>query len=390
MQDSRRTMSRRDAFDRILASLHDATFDDAHWPHTAALIDDACGAAANGLVVGEGFADDARVYFARFYFRGQRREDVEHEYFEVYHPRDERLPRLRQLPDSQVVHVTRLYSEAERKTSPVYNEGLPRIASQNGLNVRLDGPDGLRIVWAFADPVEPAGWGTAQTRMIERLVPHIRHFVCVRQVVAGADALGASLTQMLDNTRVGVIHLDLSGRVVEANDRAHCLLRRGNGLQDQGGFLCAWLPADDARFKQLLAGALPTFSNEAATGGSMTVRRASGLPPLVVHVNPVSVRQMDFGGRRVAALVLVVDPGDRPRIDPRLVAEVLGLTPAESAVAVLLSQGKTVRDIATERNCQEKAVHWHLQQIYKKRGMSRQTDLVRQVLSLSALSGSGR
>ena len=99
---------------------------------------------------------------------------------------------------------------------------------------------------------------------------------------------------------------------------------------------------------------------------------------------------MDFGGRRVAALVLVVDPGDRARIDPRLVAEALSLTPAESVVAALLSQGKTARDIATERNCQEKAVYWHLQQIYKKRGMSRQTDLVRQVLSLSALSGSGR
>ena len=383
-------MNPLDAFDRTLASLHDATFDDAHWPVTAALIDDACGATANGLVVGEGFADDARVHFARFYFRGQRREDVEHEYFEVYHPHDERLPRLRQLPDSQVVHVTKLYSEEERKTSPVYNEGLPRIASQNGLNVRLDGPDGLRIVWAFADPVEPAGWETAQIRMIERLLPHIRHFVGVRQVVAGADALGASLTQMLDNTRVGVIHLDRSGRIVEANDRARCLLRRGNGLQDQGGFLCAWLPADDARFKQLLVGALPTFGNEAVSGGSMTVRRASGLPPLVVHVNPVSVRQMDFGGRRVAALVLVVDPGERARIDPRLVAEALDLTPAESAVAVLLSQGKTVRDIATERGCQEKAVHWHLRQIYKKRGMSRQADLVRQVLSLSALSGSGR
>ena len=70
-------------------------------------------------------------------------------------------------------------------------------------------------------------------------------------------------------------------------------------------------------------------------------------------------------------------------------AETLGLTPAESAVAVLLSQGKTVRDIATETGCQEVSVHWHLWQIYKKRSMSRQADLVRQVLSLWAVS-SGR
>ena len=87
--------------------------------------------------------------------------------------------------------------------------------------------------------------------------------------------------------------------------------------------------------------------------------------------------------------MLVVDPGERPRIDPRLVAEVLGLTPAESAVAVLLSQGKTVRDIAAETGRREESVYRHLRQIYKKQGISRQTDLVRLVLSLSAVS-SGR
>ena len=217
----------------------------------------------------------------------------------------------------------------------------------------------MRIVWAFADPIEPTGWATAQIEMIEHLLPHIRHFVSVRQVVAGANALGTSITQLLDNTRIGVIHLDRSGRIVEANHHARCLLRRGKELQDRDGFLCTGLPADNIRLEQLLAGALPTFGDKAATGGSMTIRRSYGLPSLVVHLNPVTVRQMDFGGRRVAALVLVVDAVSRPRTDPRLVAETLGLTPAESVVAVLLSQCKTVRDTAVEMGCKEVSVYWH-------------------------------
>ena len=254
--------------------------------------------------------------------------------------------------------------------------------------MRLDGPHGLRIVWAFADPIEAAGWGAAQVGMIKRLLPHIRHFVCVRQVIASADALGATLSQLLDNTRVGVVQLDRSGRIVEASNRARCLLLRGKELQDRDGFLRTWLPADNARLEQLLARVLPTFGDKPAAGGSMTLQRPSGLPSLVVHANPVTVRQTDFGGRRVAALLLLVDPGSRPRIDPRLVAETLGLTPTESAVAVLLSQGRTVRDIATEMGCKEVSVYWHLRQLYKKRGISRQADLVRQVLALSAVSGS--
>ena len=47
----------------------------------------------------EGPKDDLRVLFVGLYYRGQRREDLERKYFEVYHPIDERVPRLRQLPD---------------------------------------------------------------------------------------------------------------------------------------------------------------------------------------------------------------------------------------------------------------------------------------------------
>ena len=377
-------MSREDVFHRILASLHEAALDDARWPAATALIDEACGIGQSGTAVVVG--DEAEVQFARAYAHGQPRQDLVDDYFRNYYPHDERVPRMRGLPDSRLVHIPNLYTEQERKTSVAYNEGLRRTGSQNGLNVRLDGPHGSHILWAISNSLSTNGWGSPQIQMIERLVPHVRQFVCVRQALADADALGDSLTQLLDNTRVGVIDLDRRGRVVEANDRARFLLRRGNGLQDRDGFLCTWLPADNSRLEQLLTRALPTFSNEAATGGSMTVRRPSGLPPLVVHVNPVTVPRTDFGRRRTAALVLVVDPGERPRIDPRLVAEVLGLTPAESAVAVLLSQGKTVRDIAAETGRREASVYRHLRQIYKKQGVSRQTDLMRLVLSLSAVS----
>ena len=58
--------------------------------------------------------------------------------------------------------------------------------------------------------------------------------------------------------------------------------------------------------------ALPRYG-EAASGGSLMVRRPPGLPRLVVHLSPVSVRQMDFGLKSVAALVLVVDPGRAAR-----------------------------------------------------------------------------
>ena len=378
-------MNQFDAFGRVLASLHDATIDDAHWPATSALIDDAFGATGNGLVVGEGSGDDVCIFFAGMYQRGQRRHDLEHDYFHHYYPLDERLPRLRQLPDSQLVPITDLFAEPELKTSPVYNEWLQHCGARSGLNARLDGPAGSRILWTLGDPKKGDGWGSAQIAMIQGLLPHIRQFVRVRHALAGAEVLGATLSGLLDNPRLGIIHLDWRGRVGEANDRARDLLRQGDGLHDRDGFLGAWLPEDHARLERLVQRALVASGGEVPAGGSTVVRRAPGLLPLSLHIAPVGTLQTDFGRWPVAALVLVVDPSSRPLVDAGMVAEALGLTPAQSEVAALLAAGSSVRDIAEATGRKENAVHKHLKQTYKRLGISRQAELVRLVLSRTTL-----
>ena len=378
-------MDAQDVLTGVLAALHDAALDDALWPYTSGLIDDACGATGNSVVVAEGFGKDVKVVFGRLYYRGQPRQEILRDYLENYHPHDERIPRIRQLPDSQLTHVTDLYTEQELRTSPTYNEALRRSGAQNALNVRLDGSDGTRIIWAIADPIGRTGWGSGQIEMIKHLLPHVRQFVRVRQAVANAQALGSSLSGLLDNTQVGVIHLDRRGRIVEANARALGTLRRRDGFSDQDGYLRAWLPADNTRLQRLLARTLPPFGRQAAAG-SMTIGRPPGLPKLVLHASPVGDRLLDFGARRVAALVLVADSGSQPRLDAELVAEVLGLTPAESQVAVMLSEGRTVRDIAMATGRQEGTVHELLKRAYKKLGISRQVDLVRLVLPLADVS----
>ena len=381
-------MSQYDMVNRVLVSLREAMLDDAHWPTTSGLIDDACGIKGSALVVGSGHSQaDGQILFGRFCEHGQRYEDRERSYFRDYFPHDERVPRLVQLPDSRLTHIPDLYTARELKISPTYNELLLPTNCQNGLNVRMDGPNGSHIIWTLTDSTEPDGWGSSQTETIEYLLPHIRQFVRVRQALADAEALGASLTGLLDNTRIAVIHLDRRGRITAANDRARNFMRQADGLFDRDGFLAARLPADDTRLKRLLARALPTSGGQAVSG-SMTVRRSPGLPRLAVHVNPVEFRQIELDARRVAALAWVLDPEFRPHIDPGLVAATLGLTPVESRVAVLLAEGKSVRDIAAATGRQEHSVRFHIKQIHRKQGTSRRADLVRLVLSLVDFSHS--
>ncbi len=378
-------MIQQDVFDRIVASLHEAMLDDTHWMAAAALINEAFGVKGNMLVCGDGpYRAGIEIFFARHCHRGQRHEEWERLYFDVYHPMDERVPRLRRLPDSRLVHVTDLYTDEEMQTSPVYNEALPLFDAGNSLNVRMDGPHGSRIVWVLGDPVDANGWSSVQVETIELLLPHLRQFVRVRQALADAGALATSLAELLDNTRFGVIQLDWRGRIVDANDRARDLLRRADGLTDQGGFLRALSPDDNTQLQRLLARALPPFGAQGASG-STAVWRSPELPRLVLHVSRVADGETGFRPRRVAAIVLVVDPGRRSRIDPGLIAETLGLTPAESEVAALLAEGRTLRDIAAATGRSESTIRWHLKHVFSKHGIARQAELVRLALSLADL-----
>ena len=375
-------MGQQDRFDRILASLHDATLDDAHWPATAGLIDEACGTKGNSLAIAHGQPQkDCEIFYLRICHRGRRCVSLERRYLDLYFHQDEQVSRLAQLPDSRLVHVPSLYTEQELKNSPAYNEVLALCKFQNGLEVRLDGPDESHIVWTLGDSTERGGWQSDQVEMIENLFPHIRQFVRVRHALAGADALGASLTDLLDNTRIGIIHLNRRGRIVLANDRARAILRQGDGLSDRDGFLDAQEPADNARLEQLLTRALPTLGGP-AVGGSMTVGRSPKLPRLVLHVNPVGAHQTAFAPRHVAATVLVIDPGSRPRVDADLVAATLRLTPSESRIAASLAEGNSVSAIAVMSSRAESSVRWHVGQIHRKLGISRNTDLMRLVLSI--------
>ena len=225
-------MSEQDAFERILRSLYEAMLDDTYWPDTAALIDEGCGLTGNALLVGEGPPDDIRVLFVGLYYRGQRREDLEREYLDIYGPINEAIPRLRQLPDGHLVPIKDLYTAEELKTSRTYNEALLRAKYQNGLNVLLSGPGGSRMTWSLADPVASEVWGSSQIAMVRRLVPHIRQFIHVRQALVRAEARDTTATALLDNPRIGVIHLDRRGRILEVNDRARRILLRGGRLSD--------------------------------------------------------------------------------------------------------------------------------------------------------------
>ena len=373
--------SELNAFERILGALHEAALDPALWPGASALIDEALGTHGSSLMCGDGETEeDFRFYFMWTCLRGQRRRDLERLWLKTYYPVDEGMPRLRRLPFNRLIHVADLYTDEEMKTSEAYNALRTHTHSGNGIDVRLTGPEGLRIMWQVNDPVDGDGWTSAQLDLIRRLLPHVRQTVHVRQTLAGAGALGAALTELLDADGLGIVQLDARGRIAAANDRARDLLRTGDGLFDENGVLFARNPKDNDGLQKLLGRTLPPFGAR-SVGGSMTARRPGALP-IVLHAHPVSRQEADFPAWPVAALVLLIDPATRGTVDPAVAAAALDLTRMESRVAVLLAQGMSVSQIAAATGRKESTIRSHVKHMFAKHGLTRQAELMRLVQSL--------
>ena len=368
---------------RIHASLHEAVFDDALWPAASGLIDKACGSGGNSLKLGAGDSTpDVEIFFACICYRGRRHPDYEREYFQSYHARDERAPRVRLLPDSRIVSNRDMYTEEEKRTSVVYNEFNRRTGGNDGLLVQLYGIDDTRVVLNLGDPVDDDGWTSDRTGVLARLLPHIRHYAATRQALINARAHGATLSAMLDSTGCGVIQLDRRARILAANDRARSLLRTRNGIYDEEGCLHAVSPAENVELQAVLGGALPRFG-AGGQGGSVVLRCGGKGSLLVLHITPIGHRA-EVRTSGVAAFVLVMEPLGHAHVDLRLVAEILGLTRMEARVAAMLAQGHRLREIAARTGTGYGTLRWHLQNIYAKCGVSTQAQVVHLVTSLSS------
>lgn len=380
---AKRSRRAADMFDAAVQQLHRAALADVSWDSAAALINELVRTRGHSLTyvrpdAGGGLPE---ILMSRFFIGRERRADVEQLYFRDYFARDEAVPRLYGIRDRELVYKADLYTPGEKRKSAAYNRFRRVYKTENGLFMGIDGLEGCGMIMSFANSTAGEGWGHDQIRIIGRLAPHVRQFARVRRALADARAQCASLGGLFDNKRLGLIQVDRAGRVIEATDRARDILLEQDGLHDRGGELAAGHKGENSELRRLLARASPS-DGTTGVGGALKITRGDHRTPLVLEIHPGAQPDDSW---RLGALVLIVDPASRPRVDPALLTRFLGLTPRESVVAAAVASGRTVAGTANELGCAENTVRTHLKQVYRKLGICKQTELVRAVLSLKPL-----
>jgi DNA-binding CsgD family transcriptional regulator len=181
----------------------------------------------------------------------------------------------------------------------------------------------------------------------------------------------------LDQLAACVIFTDGDGQVLGTNPHAEAVLSRGDGLTLRNGRLCAPRTFETARLARLIAAAAHATEPSA---GCMLIARGGGAAPYVVRVAPVAVALAVFD--RPVAMVLMTMPAEC-RTSERDVAVLYGLSPAESRLAVALTRGKRLADLAPEFGVQITTLRTQVAAILEKLEVERQSDIVRLVSSIA-------
>jgi DNA-binding CsgD family transcriptional regulator len=85
------------------------------------------------------------------------------------------------------------------------------------------------------------------------------------------------------------------------------------------------------------------------------------------------------------ALLMFYDSAQVASQTPEFLAEVFNLSPAEAQVAVQLTQGLTLKEIAQERKVSLTTVQSQLKSLKEKTATTRQPDLVRKLVAMTVL-----
>ena len=184
-----------------------------------------------------------------------------------------------------------------------------------------------------------------------------------------ADAKAMGLGDGFDSLGVGAFLFDRRGRVVRLNAAAERLL--GDDLQLRRGEIWCRSPADMRALHRQLAAVLNGQPIEASQAVAVT---RDGRRPLVFRFQTTPGFMRDFFS--IAKAVAIVDDLDACTRTPETVVQsALGLTPAEASIAVLLSNGEGVPEIAELKNITVETVRTHVKTILRKLDLHRQSEV---------------
>lgn len=230
-------------------------------------------------------------------------------------------------------------------------------------------------------PESAGAYGPEELAAISILMPHLQAGMSLHQRLNRLEVLSNTSTSVLDGLPFGVILLDARAHVVHANPRAEFMMAQSRLLRvaPDRSMVCT-RPSDDTILQRLLFDVgCAGMANVSSAGGSMRLASREG-SALQLQITPLPSQSTPFGNRTATAIFLS-DTGNLVGSLSCSLRGMYGLTGAEARLTEALVNGMTAQEYADTRELSMHTVRTQIKTATAKVGATRQSDLVRIVLT---------
>jgi DNA-binding CsgD family transcriptional regulator/PAS domain-containing protein len=210
------------------------------------------------------------------------------------------------------------------------------------------------------------------------LSPHVCRALAISDALDIRALKSEMLEKTLDGLAAGVFLTARDGRVVHMNAAAERQIRNGSSVRIVKDRLFPTDPAARAALSKAIEGSARDDAETGMSDHCVAIPDAEGAGYLA------TLLPIERGQRRgvlapfaASVAVFMQDPVQAPLMPGEAFARLYKLTGGELRVLSALAQGLGGKDAATMLGIGEATVRTHLQRIFSKTGMPRQTDLLR-------------
>jgi DNA-binding CsgD family transcriptional regulator len=219
-------------------------------------------------------------------------------------------------------------------------------------------------------------------RLLRLLVPHIQQALEIHRILGVTQRRLAGAEAIADASSTATYLLTCQGQLVHSNAAGDVLLARGSPLALVNETLVATWPESRGGLRAMYRkAAAPDFAHsKRPPTHAFSLPRAGGARPLQMLASPLPQALRARTGAEI--VVLVTDPDSASSFPDSVLRTLYGLTAAEIELANGLLMGYSLDEIASLRHVKLGTVRVQMKSLLGKTATSRQSDLVRLLMTL--------
>ncbi|MDL2400330.1 helix-turn-helix transcriptional regulator [Rhizobium mayense] len=350
------------ALDSVTDGFFGAALDPTLWPVVLEKVAVATGSYGANIVPIEGrllntfIVTESLVPAMEDYFAGEwYRQDF----------RRQHIPMLRQ---AGVMLEQDFAGEDEFKTLDFYRS-QERFGLRWSAVVGFSSGDDL-LGFALQRRIDDGPYSRDEARSLHRIRQKLMITARIMRDISASEVKGMATAFELAN--VACVFFDRMGLVTTVNEKMRRLL--GPDLQITQGRMCPIRKEDASAFDRRLKAVLGDGNLLTSAEPEILLLSRKGRRPLIVRMQRLDGDMQDVFCHS-CAFATVEDPEEKVRQRPATLTKLFGLTRAEAEIALMLAQGMTLHDIATQRTVSYQTARAHLKSIYRKTDTNRQPEL---------------